>query len=250
MGTDKGKDKAFKIDERFVHHPWFLVTRDLAEAKQRFASEVRYARPAFQQFYDGCLRAYGSGFEAQLSALDVFEAMPDKSNINDEHRNALRGVSDAIVFHSTVAERNAGALLQQSAELIEALLYEVTGSIKPIHAGLNRFGVHLDDALKACGNYTRHKAEWLLKGRLIKELSKDQECSLSTIAQLLSKKRLPPLQHHEILYIVFSEQEPMRACLFSICEIDPNLRQTYDYFENALTECGTEILERYLEEGG
>ncbi len=227
---------------RFEFHPYFKATSNMDEGKVRFENAVIDARPAFQRFYEQCIEAYHQRFDSELAVLDVFEALPDKQNITPEYRKAMRKHGAAAWTHSTVSERNGSALLQQSAELIESLLFELTGKTKPIGGGIITHGIIFDEALKACGNYTRHRAEWVLVDRANAALDPRQYESLRVVAQLIETK--PPAGPKDSLDILLQWPEPMRMCLFSLSDLYLQPRRPYAYFEKSLIGCGHEIIDR------
>lgn len=222
-------------------HPYYKATPNIGEAKTRFTNEVFHARPAFRPFYEQCIEAYNVQFNSELAAIDVFHALTDPQNMSPDERDAMRKHGADAWAHSTLSERNASGLLQQAAEVLEALLFELTHNTKPIGAGVVTHGVAFDEALKACGNYTRHRAEWVLVDRANATLEKKQYESAKVIAQLIDRE--PPVSPKQSLQTVLLWPEPMRMCLYSLCDLYEQSKRPYAYFEQCLIDCGHAIIE-------
>jgi hypothetical protein len=221
--------------------PWFTAS-DAQFAKGRFAQEVLTARAAFEQYYDLCREAFDRRSRTELDSLDLHAGMtePDYHDVSKEL--AFKRLAHESMRASTVAERHAGALLQQASEIVEALVGELTDNTKPVGAGRTMHGVSFDDALKACGNFTRHKAEWARSGRLSRELKQMQLTSIRAIGKLLTHDAgcADARAFEAVLYA----REPMRQCLFTLAGLDADQRRPYKLFEADLIELGSDIVDR------
>jgi hypothetical protein len=228
------------IDRRFA------VTEDPIHAKSQFCQTLVNHRPALKILYDGVLEQNKSSSEFAWRSTELNKTLREKdpgdiSMILEMKRHA-RGYIDA----SGASEDLAGALLLTLDEIVESLIIELTGDrSKFLGLGSVINGVAIGDAVKACGNYVRHKSEWALYMSRRQLLESHQETSIRYLARLISHDH--SVDDSILIRRFFGHTDHMRESLFEIAGLYQYPEQEYAHLEELLIDLGSTIIDYYWE---
>ena len=143
---------------------WFVTSDDPEYTKRQFGHILVNHRPALEILFNECRAAHTRGNDAASnSSIIALESGnqdedPDLTKTIQMKRH-LKDYSSSL----TMAEVYAGSLLLHLDEIVQSLVIELTHHNRWIGVGELHNGIPLSDALKACGNFVRHKTVWTLQ---------------------------------------------------------------------------------------
>jgi hypothetical protein len=221
---------------------WFVTSDDPEHTKRQFAQIVVSHRPALEILYNECRAAHKRGDDAVSSsssiALELGNQDVDPNLMKTiQLKRHLREYGSSL----TMAEVFAGSLLLHLDEIVQSLVIELTHHTHWLGVGELFYGIPLSDALKACGNFVRHKTAWTLQMSRRGTLDAPSVKSLWRLGALLTEH--PDRDHVDLSHEVFRYDEHMRRCVYTFADLYQDRSASYQRLEDRIVKLGCDIID-------
>jgi len=221
---------------------WFVASDDPEQTKRQFRHILVNHRPALEILFNECRAAHKRGDDAVSSSSIIAVDLGNQDEDPDltktiQMKRQLRDYSSCL----TMAEVYAGSLLLHLDEIVQSLVIELTHHTRWIGVGELFYGIPLSDALKACGNFVRHKTPWTLQMSRRGTVDEVAVKSLWRLGALLTEHS--ERDHVELSREVFRYDEHMRRCVFIIAGVYQDWSASYQKLEDRMIKLGSDIVD-------